>query len=448
MYARLKSGVSMEQAKAEVAALSKRFASAYPKDHPPDMAFAIRRLDRDIRQFETPWLVLLGAVGLLLLIACVNMANLLLARATARDRETGIRAALGATRSRLVRQFIIESLLLAWSGAALGCLLAAGLLAGLWPILHSAFGYYIRPETVIRINGHVLLFTLGAVFLSTLLFGLAPAMLATRRSIQEPLKASGGGTGEGRGHHRLRNMLVISEVALSLALLTGAGLLIHSFYVRTQVSLGYSPGNVLFATVPLPERQYKAKGQKVQFDLELLRRVRALPGVISAGLGFPPPPYPLSAKMEIIGKNSAASQTARFYLVGDQYFETMRIQLLQGRRISEEDVVQRRQVAVINRAFVARYFAGQNPLGRQIKVAELPSWLKGPESPSFEVVGVVADIRDDWSGPEAASHPEFYLPPQSVVGCPLQSICAPLFRQRLCRTRSGGKLLPSTRICR
>jgi putative ABC transport system permease protein len=418
MTARLRAGVSLEQAQAEVAALSRRFASAYPKDHPPDMAFAIRRLDRDVRQYDGPWLVLLGAVGLLLLIACVNMANLLLARATARDRETAIRAALGATRGRLVRQFVVESLLLAFSGAALGCLLAAGLLASIWPMLHSAFGYYIRPETVIRINGPVLLFTLGAAILSTLLFGLAPALLATRRNIQEPLKTSGTRTGADRGHQRLRSVLVVGEVTLSLVLLTGAGLLIHNFFVSRRVSLGYNPDNVLFATVPLPENQYKTVDQKIQFDLEFLRRVRGLPGVVSAALGFPPPPFPFQVNVETNGKNRAASRAARFYLVGDAYFKTMGIQLLQGRRISEADVAQRRQVAVINRTFAARYFGGEDPLGKQIKVTELPAWLKGPAPPLFEVAGVVADIKDDWSGPELAPHPEFYLPASVYEGPP------------------------------
>ncbi|HXH50241.1 MAG TPA: ADOP family duplicated permease, partial [Terriglobia bacterium] len=410
MYARLKPGESLEQAQAQVDTLSSRFASAYPKDHPPDMAFAIRRLDRDVRQYETPWLVLLGAVGLLLLIACVNMANLLLARATARKRETAVRAALGATRGRLVRQFVVESLLLALSGAGLGCLLAAGLLAGIWPILHSAFGYYIRPETVIRINGPVLLFTLGTAILSTLLFGLAPALLATRRNIQEPLRTSGTRTGVDRGHQRLRSVLVVGEVTLSLLLLTGAGLLIHSFYVSRRTSLGYNPDNVLFATVPLPEDQYKTADQKIQFDLEFLRRVRGLPGVVSAALGFPPPPFPFQVDVETKGKNRAAGRAARFYLVGDAYFKTMGIQLLQGRRISEADVAQRRQVAIVNRTFAARYFAGEDPLGKQIKLSEVPSWLKGPDTPLFEVVGVVADIKDDWGGPEKAPHPEFYLP--------------------------------------
>jgi putative ABC transport system permease protein len=410
MTARLKAGVSLEQAQAEVAALSGRFASVYPKDHPPDMAFKIRRLDRDVRQFDGPWLVLLGAVGLLLLIACVNLANLLLARARARERETAVRMAVGATRGRLVRQFIVESMLLALSGVALGCLLAAGLVAGLWPILHSAFGYYIRPETVIRINGPVLLFTLGTAFLSTLLFGLAPALLATGSNIQGPLKTSGSRTGGDRGHHWLRSVLVISEVMLSLVLLTGAGLLIHSFFVRMQVNLGYSPNNVLFATVGLPEKQYKTADQIIQFDVELLRRVRGLPGVVSAALGFPPPPHPFHVNVETNGKNRAASRAARFYLVGDAYFKTMGIRLLQGRRLSEEDVVQRRQIAVVNRTFATQNFGGEDPLGKQIKLSELPSWLKGPDTPLFEVVGVVADIKDDWSGPEKAPHPEFYLP--------------------------------------
>ncbi len=410
MTARLKSGVSMEQAKAEVAALSSRFASRFPNQHPPDMAFALRRLDQDIRQFDSPWLVLFGAVGFLLLIACVNIANLLLARARVREREIAIRAALGASGMRLVRQFLMESLLLSLTGGTLGCLLAWNLIAVLAPILRSAFGYYIRPETVIHINGAVLLFTLAMAFLCTLLFGLAPAILTTRRHVREPLVARGAGAGESRGHGFLRDALVVSEIALSLVLLTGAALQIHSFVARTQVRLGYNPDHVLWAVVPLDGTQYKTVEQRERFDQEALRRVRALPGVISDGLGFPPPPHPLSTKVQTTFKNGAAGQMARTYLVGSGYFRTMGIQLLQGRTISREDIIQHRQVAVVNRAFARSYLTGKNPLGEQIKVIEIPRWLGGPTSPEFQVVGVVADIRDDWSGPETAPHPEYFLP--------------------------------------
>jgi len=403
----LKAGVSIEQAAADVAVLSKRFAKVYPRDHPKDMTFGVESLVRMATgQLRKTLYILLGAVGLLLLIACVNVANLLVARATGREREFAIRASLGASRGRLVRQLTIESLLLAIGGAVLGCLVTWNLLGALVAIFPPL---NIPPEAVIRINGPVLLFTLGATLLSTMLFGLAPALLAVGKDLQAPLKASGRGVGESRGHHRLRNLLVVSEVALSLLLLTGAGLLIRSFIALQRVDPGFNLDHVLVAVIVLPEDRYKTVEQKNQYHMELLRRVRTLPGVASAALGVPPPTYTSDfTAVEIAGKPSAEGRRALLYYSSDRFFETMRIRLLQGRTISEEDLVQTRKVAVINRTFASKYFGADDPLGRQIKLPDFETEPFSIRQPWFEVVGVVTDIRH--SDPQVPPQPEIYLP--------------------------------------
>ncbi len=405
----LKPGVTIERAQADVAVLAKRLAAVYPEAHPKGTVFAVERLDHSItKYYQSTYFILLGAVGLLLLIACVNIANLLLARATGREKEFAVRAALGASRRRLVRQLLIESLLLALGGAVLGCLLAWNALDPLLAIMPDG---YRASESVIRINGSVLLFTVGVALLSTLLFGLAPALLAASRDLQGPLKAAGRGSGESRGHHRLRNLLVVGEVALSLVLLSGAGLLIRSFFALQHMDLGYNPDNVLITGVDLPQDRYKTLEQRNQFHMESLRRVRALPGVVSAALDFPVVLAGFLERIEIAGKPSAENRSAWMRLSGDRFFETMGIRLLQGRTFSEEDMVGARKVAVVNRAFVSKYFGDENPLGRQIRVVD---W--GPSTVRqtwFEIVGVVGDTRhSDISGPEV--QPTVFFPHAAI----------------------------------
>jgi putative ABC transport system permease protein len=405
----LKAGVSMEQAKADVAVLSKRFAAIYPKDQPyPGWTYGLESFADTFTYWRLPKTldILLGAVGLLLLIACLNVANLMLVRATARDKEFAVRAALGASRGWVVRQLFIESLLLAVAGAALGCVLAWDALGGLVAIVPP---YWILGEAVIRINGPVLMFTLGAAVLSTLLFGLAPALVAVRKDLQAPLQASVRGTGESLRHSRLRGLLVVGEVALSLVLLTGAGLLLRSFWGLLHLDWGYNPDNVLKASVVnFPEDRYKTPEQINQFEMKLLRRVRALPGVVSAALGDPPVYTGFPIGIEIVGKPSPGNWSALFEASSDRYFQTVGIPLRQGRTIAEDDLAGARKVAVINQAFVNKYFGGENSLGRQIKV---PHFAEAPFSmaqPWFEIVGVVGDIRDN--GPDNPPEPTVYIP--------------------------------------
>jgi putative ABC transport system permease protein len=409
----LRPGVSLKQAAAEVAVLSKGFAALYPKDHPKGVSFSVQNL-ADAAVGPEPhriFYVLLGAVGLLFGIACVNVANLLLARGTSRETEIAIRASLGAGRLRLVRQFMVESLMLALGGALLGCFFAWAGLKGVVALIPS---WDIPAESDIHINGTVLLFMVVAALLGMLVFGLVPALHAVRRDLQTDLRSGGRGAGESRSHIRLRNLLVVSEVTLSLVLLSGAGMLIRSFFAIRHVELGYDPSNVLSAYFMLPESRYKTIEQRNEFSIEALRRVRALPGVVSAVFAAPPPVWGgWITGIEITGKPSQENWRVRMHAASDGYFSTLRIPMLQGRSISEADYAHASKVAVINRSFVKKYFAGENPLGRQVTVKELADPPLSVKSPTFEIVGVAADIRD--TGPEDPSEPGMYIP-YTVVG--------------------------------
>ncbi len=409
----LKPGVSVEQAAAEVEVLFKSYAELYPKIHPKGVNFSAALLaDAAVgRAPQRIFYILLGAVGLLLGIACVNVANLLLARATARETEIAIRASLGAGRLRLLRQFMIESLLLALGGALLGCLFAW---LGLKAVMALLPSWEIPTEAAIRINGAVLLFTAGVALVGTVLCGLTPALHAIRRDFQADLRSGGRGAGESRSHNRLRNLLVVSEVTLSLVLLTGAGMLMRSFFALRHVELGYDPGKVLLSYIRLPESRYKTPAQRKLFSIELLRRLRATPGVISAALAVPPPHWAgQDMAIEITGKPNQENQRAQMRTTSDGFFETLRIPLLGGRGISEEDFKLARMVAVINQTFLRKHFAGENPLGRRITAKEMANPPFSIASPSFEIVGITGDIRDN--GPEEPSQPAMYIP-YTVMG--------------------------------
>jgi putative ABC transport system permease protein len=413
----LKPGVTVAQASSDIAFLAKRFATAYPKQHAKGVAFSVKSyaesgIDPQMRRTLG---MLLAGVGLLLLIACVNVANLLLARASNREHEISIRAAIGAGRVRLVRQLLIESLLLACGGALLGILIAWNVYTAVVSILPPQYMFSEAQVRASSMNVWVLLFAVGVALASTLLFGLAPAVLAVKKDLQAPLKGSGRGTGETRGHHRLRNLLVVSEVVLSLVLLSGAGLLFRSFWALRHLPLGYRIDNVLQASAMLPQERYKTVDQKNQFHLEVLRRVRGLPGVASAAFGFPGMDHTQSTPIEIPGQSFAEGQKAWVHWVGDGFFATMHIPLLQGHTISEENFNLTEPVAVVNRAFVSRYFRNTSPLGRQIKISG-SAWLPQMKETAFEIVGVVGDTVHARS-PEPGVEPQIFLP-STITGMP------------------------------
>lgn len=389
----LKPGVSMKQAEADLTVVAKRLATIYPKDYPKHFTVEVQSLtDLVVGQFRTTLYIVLAAVGLLLLIGCGNVANLLLARATTREKEFAIRSALGAGRWRLVSQLLVESLILALGGAVLGTLLAWGGLKFLVALMPQNI---IPAEAAIRLNVPVLLFTLGIAVLTAILFGLAPALRVARKDLNEPLRDSGKGQSGGSRHGRFRNAVVVLEVALSLTLLVAAGLLMRSFVALREVHLGLQPDHVLVARLPLPVERYKTSDQLVGFYRPLLQRLKALPGVVEVTETSTLPPYGgIGSEIEIAGKSHQEKWNAMFQLCSEGYFPVLKIQFLDGRAFTEAEVNGKRKLAVVNQTFVKKYLPGENPIGRQVRIAQLAEFEDKMADPTFEIIGVVADAKN------------------------------------------------------
>jgi predicted permease len=403
----LRPGVSIRQAEADLDAVGHRLATVYAKDYPKRFKIQVQSLaDMVVGRFRLTLFIVLAAVGLLLLIGCGNVANLLLARATAREKEFAIRAALGAGRWRIVRQLLVESLVLALGGAALGSLMAWGGLKALIAVIPPRI---IPAEAVIRLNGTVLLFTLAVAVMTALVFGLVPALHVSRRDLVDPLRDSGKGTSGGFRHRKLRDAVVVLEVALSLALLVGAGLVMRSFVALRAVDLGLSPDHVLVARLPLPKEQYKSAQQLAGFYRPLLARLKALPGVVEATETSTLPPYGgIPSEVEVAGKTGPEKWRAVVQLCSEGYFGVVRIQFLEGRTFTEAEVEGARKLAVINQTFARKYLGKLNPLGQRIRLAELANFPDKVADPWFEVIGVVKDAKNQ--GLEEPPLPEAWVP--------------------------------------
>ncbi len=388
---RLKPGVSLTQAQSEMRTLGARLAKEFPAQ---DSGLTIRI--EPYRQFvvgnvKSALLILLGAAGLVLLLACANIANLLLSRATSRGREIGIRIALGAARARLVRQLLTESALVGLLGGFAGVLLAACGVLSLRP--------FLPPEVVqissIHVGGSVLAFALVLSLAAALAFGLAPALVATPSNLHTNIKEGGERTGQ-RGGHRVRSFLVIAEISLAMVLLVAGGLLMRSFALVTAVNPGFDPKNVIEAEVSLPRFQYSTPQQWTAFSNELLTRLHAQPGLQDSAVAAP---LPMDRQGEatfafsIVGNPPLApgkSITADYATVSPDYFRVMRIPLVRGRFFSEQDSPSNPNVAIIGETLARRYFPGQNPLGRQIRFGFPPN-----SNVSREIVGVAGDVRNE-----------------------------------------------------
>jgi len=410
--ARMKPGVTLKDVEADITVIARRMKQLYPKDYPEQFVIqADSYADSVVRDFKGTLLTLGAAVGLLLLIACGNVANMLLARATAREKEMAIRSSLGASRWRLVRQLLCESFLLALGGAVAGCLFAYGGVRVLTALIPRDS---IPHEAVIRLNTSALLFSLVAAVLTALLFGLAPALQTVRRDIAEPLRDSGKGVSGGFRRGRLRNGLVVAEVALSLVLLVGAGLMMRSFVGMVSVDLGFNPHNVLVARIPFPRQQYKTAEAKQEFFHRLLPRLRALPGVeaVSEATSFPPFGG-IRSDVEIPGKTHTENWNSILQLVSEEYFRALDLKLVRGRFLTATDVDGARKVAVINQALARKYFGSEDPIGRQIQFKALSSINPPVQNPVFEVVGVVADAHN--AGVNDPPLPESFAP-HSLTG--------------------------------
>ena len=407
--AKLKRGISFERATGEMDLVARRIAKIYPDNYPPRFTVhVVSWVDGLVRQFRTTLYTLFAAVGVLLLIACTNVANMLLARAAAREKEMAIRTSLGAGRWLLVRQLLIESLMLALGGAALGCAFAYAGIQGVKGIMPEGL---FPTEADIRLNIPVLAFSLGVAVFTAITFGLVPALQTAKKNMADPLKDSGRGIVGGFRRGKLRSTLVICEVALSLVLLAGAGLLIRNFVKLQTVDLGLDPRNILHARLPLPREQYKSAAAKQRFFEALLPRLHALPGVVAATETSTLPPYGgIGTDIDIPGKTHTERWEAIYQLCSDGYFRTLGLRIVRGRTLSATEVSAARKVAVVNQTLANKYFAAENPIGRQIILKGMQKLPDGNaiENPSFEIIGVIADAKN--SGIIDPIRPEAFIP--------------------------------------
>src|SRR5215469_194351 len=412
LVGRLKSGVSSQQAEADLTVIAKRLATIYPKAYPPEFTILVKHVgDTVIGRFAETLYTVLAAVGLLLLISCSNVANLMLARATTREKEFALRAALGARRARLIRLLMIESLVLALGGAALGVLIAWG---GLKLLVVAMPQEFIPAETVIQLNAPVLAFALCMAILTPLIFGLVPALQSSRQDCNEGLRDSGKGVSSGFRRRWFRDTVVVGEVALSLTLLIGAGLLMRSFMALRELNLGLQADHVFQTMLILPEQRYKTAEQVMRFFRPVLAQVKALPGVVDAAESSSVPPYGGDeSKMEIAGKTHMEDWRTLFQQVSQEYFRTLRIEVRRGRTFNEAEVNDARKVAVVNEMFVRKYLPKENPIGQHVRLAN----LEGVSDPSLEIIGVIGDVTN--RGLQAPIEPELWMP-YSLTSMPPQ----------------------------
>ena len=404
---RLKPGVTLRQVVSDFEVIAKGLSKQYPAEYPTKFSVVSKTLTDDVvGHFKVTLYTLLAAVTMLLLIACSNVANLLLARATAREKEIAIRASMGASRGRLVRQLLVESFVLAAGGCLLGCLFAYG---GLKGVLAAMPENTIPAETVLRLNIPALLFAVGVTLLTTILCGLAPAIHAVRGDLHGRLKDTGKGVNANFRHGKFRSGLVVSEVALSIVLLVGAGLMMRSLLALQHVDLGLNPVNILVARLPLPKGRYETAAQKKLFFSQVLQRVSALPGVIAATETSSLPPYGgPESDVVIPGKPHSEKWDTMFQLCSEGYFKTMGRHLRRGRLLSETDVDSARPVAVVNETLARTYFGKDDPIGQKMKFELLDRLPQSTKDQYFEIIGIVADAKN--RGLQEAVEPEAYLP--------------------------------------
>ncbi|HST22681.1 MAG TPA: ABC transporter permease [Blastocatellia bacterium] len=406
VLARLKPEVTIQQAQSDMDSIANSLAERYPDSNTNFSVRLVPLQQQIVGDFKTALLVLLGAVVFVLLIASANVANMLLARAAARQKEIAIRMALGAGRARLIRQLLTESMLLAFAGGVVGLLLA------LWGIdLLVAFSPSDIPRVKeVAIDGRVLGFTLGVSILTGIIFGFVPALQASRPDLNETLKEGGRSATGGIGRQRVRSLLVVAEIALSLVLLVGAGLLIRSFIKLQSVNPGFDSRNVLTMQLDLSGPNYKTGTQVIAFHNLLLEKIKALPGIESASTrSFTPvasdAPYAyLSFAIEGVPVDVANRSVAYYNAVSPDYFQTMRIPVLKGRQFDEHDVRKAQNVTIVNETAARRFFSDEDPIGKRVSLND--------ENPTEEdwvtIIGIVKDTKPRALDRESVA--EMYMP--------------------------------------
>jgi putative ABC transport system permease protein len=405
--ARLRPGVTLEQAQSEMNVITGRLGEQHPETNQGWSARLIPLHEQGIAHVRRSLLILLGAVGFVLLIACANVANLMLARATARHREIAIRTALGATRGRLIRQLLVENLLLALIGGAAGVLLALWGVDAITKLVPTDWRFPRLEES--RIDTAVLFYAFGISVLTGLIFGLLPALKASSTNVYESLKDAGRGSSASLRLQRLRGLLVVSEIALTLLLLAGAGLLVKSLLHLQRVEPGFDPQNLLVMNLSPPHSQkYLKDEQRAQLYQSTLEQIAQIPGVESAAASSGPPlaGFGLNFPFFVEGREAAADdkQEAYYGSVSPGYFRTLGITLVAGREFTERDSKDAPPVAVINETMARRFFAGEEAVGRRIRIKHYMM----DEPVSHEVVGVARDTKQMSLGAEVGV--EMYVP--------------------------------------
>jgi predicted permease len=404
--ARLKNGITLETAAADATSIARALAHEYPGSNAYSGIAVLPELQFLVGETRTPLLILLVAVGLVLLIACGNVANLILVRSSGRSREIGVRAALGARRSRIIQQLITESALLSVTGSVLGLILANGMLRALLRFYPDNLP---RAEQI-NIDLRVLLFSAALAIVTGILFGLAPALKTSSPNLAETMRESSRTATAGTGTHRVRSALVIGEIALGVMLLVGAGLLLRSLNRLAHVDLGFDPTHLLTASFDISETRYKPD-QQDRFVLDLLSRLKNLPGVTAASGAMP---LPLSNNAWSISFNwpdhpvpQENEPSANVYLASTGLFEAMKIPLLRGRTFEDRDQRNSEPVMIITDSFARKFFHDQDPIGRKLTIGA----GEGPPRDRYktrEIIGVVGDIRT--SKLDKAPEPAYYIP--------------------------------------
>ena len=399
MIARLRPEVTLSQASAQINATEDQLNREFRGNDLTSHVLLVPLKEQVVGRARLILTVAMAAVGFLLLIACVNVANLSLARATSRQREIGVRSALGANRPRIVRQILTESLLLAAMGTIVGLPLAQ---AGIAALVALSPEQLPRVQAV-RLDFAVLAFATITTVITAVIFGLAPALATSRTDVNGSMRERGRGSTAGARNSAVRDWLVVSEIALALVLLAGAGLLMRTFSNLQHVEMGFQPEHVLVFHTDLPDKRYPTDEQFIQFYKNLNARLKALPGVqfVAESTDVPWDGYDENSSFEIVGASEARNRDAdaQYHFVSPEYFSAAGIPLISGRFFQETDTQASQAVTIINSSFARRYFPGENPIGRK---------LSNFNKKNIEIVGVVGDVKASPNAPVA--EPSFYWP--------------------------------------